>query len=123
MRQKKNPSDLVGKTFNRWHVDSFSHTAKSTDYYNCTCFCGTKKIISKWNLIYGRSKSCGCLTRKIKLDNANYHSIRANLSYVDCSTYKNFIGTPGMKACECKALAIAKGEYVRPMTDALMVGS
>lgn len=58
-----------------------------------------------------------------KLNNANYHSPKANLSYVDCSTYKNFIGTPGLKSCECRALAIAKGEYERPKTDALMVGS
>lgn len=53
----------------------------------------------------------------------NYFDKDVNLSFVDCSTYKNFIGTPGIKACECKALAIAKGEYERPKTDALMVGS
>lgn len=53
----------------------------------------------------------------------NYFDTAVNLNYVDCTTYKNFIGTPGMRACECKALAIAKGEYERPMTDALMVGS
>lgn len=53
----------------------------------------------------------------------NYFDVETNLNFVDCSTYKNFEGTPGIKACECKALAIAKGEYKRPMTDALMVGS
>ena len=53
----------------------------------------------------------------------NYYSVEANLNFVDCSTYKNFEGTPGMKPCECKALAIAKGEYERPKTDALLVGS
>lgn len=123
MSRKKKPIDLIGKTYNRWHVDSFSHTTGKTDYYNCTCMCGTKKIISKWNLIYGKSKSCGCLIRKIKLDASNYHSVQANLSYLDCSTYKNFMGTPGIKGCECRALAIASGKYVRPRTDALMVGS
>lgn len=53
----------------------------------------------------------------------NYFDTEVNLNFVDCSTYKNFIGTVGIKGCECKALAIAKGEYVRPMTDSLMVGS
>lgn len=58
-----------------------------------------------------------------KLTQDNYHSIEARMSFVDASTYKNFIGTIGIKGCECKALAIAKGEYERPKTDALMVGS
>ena len=58
-----------------------------------------------------------------KVTKDNYHSTEINLNYVDCTTYKNFIGTVGIKACECKALAIAKGEYERPKTDALMVGS
>lgn len=336
MSRKKNPSDLVGKSFNRWHIDSYSHTANWNDYYNCTCSCGTRKIVNGRNLVEGKSKSCGCLVRekvhekcfldrtgkkynnltcikweyrgknifwlckcdcgkeiwvksgnlasgavkscgcigkhtnqvhgmshtrihgiwsgiqqrcfnpkddsykyyggrgihicdewrgtegfvrfmewskkngytdeltidridnnkdyspencrwttqtvqmrntrtnphytyneksytmadlaeefgipygtlwnrihklhweigealqpkrkrgkkrKLQVNQSNYFDIETNLSYVDCSTYKNFIGTPGMKACECKALAIAKGEYVRPMTDALMVGS
>lgn len=59
----------------------------------------------------------------MELTNENYFSSEANLAYLDCSTYKNFVGTVGMKGCETRALAIAKGEYVRPMTEALMVGS
>jgi hypothetical protein len=30
---------------------------------------------------------------------------------------------PGVKPCECKALAIAKGEYAMPKSSALMIGS
>jgi len=59
----------------------------------------------------------------MEITSKNYYSVEANLNYVDCTTYKNFMGTPGIKACECKAMAIAKGEYERPKTDALMVGS
>lgn len=53
----------------------------------------------------------------------NYFDTKVNMSFVDCSTYKNFIGTIGLRGCECKALAIARGEYKKPETEALMVGS
>lgn len=59
----------------------------------------------------------------MQITSEHYFDTEVNMNYVDCTTYKNFIGTPGIKACECKALAIAKGEYERPKTDALMVGS
>ena len=45
-----------------------------------------------------------------------------NLKYLDCSTYKNFVGTIGRKGCECRALAIAKGMYKQPKTTALLLG-
>lgn len=57
------------------------------------------------------------------LNEESYHSSEANKRWLDCSTYKNFVGTAGRSACECRALAIAKGEYVPPKTDALLLGS
>ena len=59
----------------------------------------------------------------MELTQSNYHSKEANLAYLDCSTYKNVVGTAGRKGCECRALAIAKGEYETPKTEALLVGS
>ena len=58
----------------------------------------------------------------MNLNSENYHSKEARLTYLDCSTYKDVVGTPGRKGCECRALAIAKGEYIPPKTDALMIG-
>jgi hypothetical protein len=63
------------------------------------------------------------MKEKLILNEQNYHSVDANLAYLDCSTYKNVVGTPGRKGCECRALAIAKGEYIQPKTEALLVGS
>ena len=59
----------------------------------------------------------------MELTEQKYHSKEANQTYLDCSTYKNVVGTDGKKGCECRALAIAKGEYVNPVTEALLVGS
>ena len=57
-----------------------------------------------------------------ELNEDTYFTPEANLKYLDCSTYKNVIGTAGRKGCECRALAIAKGEYVEPKTEALLIG-
>lgn len=58
----------------------------------------------------------------MELTSKNYFDTEVNLKYLDCSTYKAFVGTPGIKPCECKALAIAQGKYERPKTDALLLG-
>lgn len=57
------------------------------------------------------------------LNEQTYFMPEANLKWLDCSTYKNVVGTAGRKGCECRALAIAKGEYTQPKTEPLLVGS
>ena len=54
------PVDLTGQNFGEWHVDSFAYKKNRDKYYNCTCSCGTKKIVLGANLRKGLSKSCGC---------------------------------------------------------------
>ena len=51
------------------------------------------------------------------LTNDNYYSVEANLEYLSVSQYKDF------KKCEAMALATLKGEWVKPPTTALLVGS
>lgn len=58
----------------------------------------------------------------MELNSDNYFSKEANFNYVDCSMYKQIIGTVGKKSCECRALAIAKGEYIQPESDAFLIG-
>lgn len=62
-------------------------------------------------------------TKKFQLTEENYYTPEANMHYMDCSTYKAIIGTPALKACELKAVKIAKGEYIKPKSTALLVGS
>lgn len=51
------------------------------------------------------------------LTNANYYSREANAYYMSVSQYKAF------DKCEAAAMAELRGEYVRPKTTALLVGS
>ena len=51
------------------------------------------------------------------LTNENYYSQNANMEYMSVSQYKGFM------KCEAATLAELKGEWVRPTTTALLVGS
>jgi hypothetical protein len=51
------------------------------------------------------------------LTNDNYYSAEANREYMSVSQYKDF------KQCEAMAVAILRGEWEKPKTTALLVGS
>lgn len=51
------------------------------------------------------------------LNENNYFSPENNMKYMSCSQFKAFM------KCEASALAELRGEYTRPMTDALLIGS
>lgn len=51
------------------------------------------------------------------LNNENYYSKEANLEYMSVSQYKQF------RKCEATAMAEIKGEWIKPKSTALLVGS
>jgi hypothetical protein len=51
--------EMIGKKFNRWTVESFSHSS-GKKYWNCVCDCGNTQAVTTGNLKNGRSMSCGC---------------------------------------------------------------
>lgn len=53
----------------------------------------------------------------LELDRTNYFSAEANREYMSVSQYKSF------KKCEAAALAEINGEYQKPKTEALLIGS
>lgn len=52
----------------------------------------------------------------MKLTEDNYFSPEASMKYFGHTQFCDFL------KCEAKALAIAKGEYVQPLTDSLLIG-
>jgi len=54
------PIDMTGQHIGRWHIDSLAYVKGYDKYYNCTCDCGTKKIVLGQNIRHGKSLSCGC---------------------------------------------------------------
>lgn len=57
------------------------------------------------------------------LTDSNYYSADANKRFCSVSQLKSFIGTPAQLGCEYKAMEELNGRYIRPETDALLVGS
>ena len=55
--------------------------------------------------------------KRFKLTRDNYHGLEANLNYWSASFVKE------MLSCESRAMAELSGEYERPKSEALMVGS
>ncbi|MEO2212156.1 PD-(D/E)XK nuclease-like domain-containing protein [Paenibacillus amylolyticus] len=53
----------------------------------------------------------------LELNDANYHSKKANRQYMSVSQYKDFLN------CEAGAMAKLQDEYKEPESDALLIGS
>lgn len=59
-------NDLTGKVFGQWTVLYKSDIRKANKiYWHCRCSCGNEKDVQGAHLTQGKSKSCGCLRRKI----------------------------------------------------------
>lgn len=57
------------------------------------------------------------------LTEQNYYSRESNMKYLSVSQLKSFAGCPAFMGCEERALAELTGEYVAPVSDALLIGS
>ena len=58
-----------------------------------------------------------------ELTNDNYYSQEANERFMSVHQYLSFVGHMGVVGCEARALAMLKGEWEEPTTDAMLVGS
>jgi hypothetical protein len=60
-KRRVNFTDLTGKRFQKWLVESFhGRSTKGKYYYWCSCACGTRESVRSDYLTSGISTSCGC---------------------------------------------------------------
>ena len=72
MIMKLTEENLCGKIFNRWKVLRFSHKVGYNKYFVCKCLdCGEEHTVYIQSVISGKSKSCGCKSRKETAYNIN----------------------------------------------------
>lgn len=88
--------ELCGKIFNRWEILRFSHKVGYSKYFVCKCLdCGEEHTVYIQNVIYGRSKSCGCKSKKETAYNINkkynHFEIINDTVYVHIDNDKNKI--------------------------------
>lgn len=56
---------IPGGRFGRWTVlNDFTLTAKGEKKWRCRCDCGTERYVLERSLLYGESRSCGCIRRE-----------------------------------------------------------
>jgi len=60
--------DLTGQKFGRWAVLRHDDRTDSLGrhFWLCRCDCGNEKVVGADFLIWGKSKSCGCLSDEIR---------------------------------------------------------
>lgn len=74
-------SQYFGKKFNRWTVLSMSSGPKREKYFLCRCDCGKEKTVSKYNVLAGLSKSCGCFSSDRARERRKTHGMSASQEY------------------------------------------
>ena len=70
--------DLTGKRFGRWTIvkrapDKITQSGYRNIMWHCVCDCGNEKIVRGKSLVYGVSRSCGCLQKEELSDRASKH--------------------------------------------------
>lgn len=68
--------NLTGKIFGRWKVIQRDPTRAR--YWLCRCVCGTTRAVTRDNLCYGGSKSCGCLKTELLVARGSSPHITTN---------------------------------------------
>ena len=67
--------DLTGQIYGSWTVIAKAQkpagSKSSSAFWLCQCKCGTEKIMSGNVLKQGKSKSCGCETKQLKLESSS----------------------------------------------------
>lgn len=82
--------DLVGNTYHKLKVVSFSHfDTGHNSHWNCICDCGGTKTTRGGNLKRGTTKSCGCLN--------GTHHMSFSLSYLSWANMLQRCNNPNNK--------------------------
>ncbi len=57
--------NLAGQKFGEFTVLQFTGTTHEGAFWLCRCNCGNERTVRSGSLLCGRSKSCGCLKRRL----------------------------------------------------------
>lgn len=88
--------DLQGLTFHMLTVphDATPERRGKRIFWHCVCECGESAVVGGYNLIYGITKSCGCMSRrKMSLGQISSFSPNAELWNWDRTDLSDYSGT------------------------------
>lgn len=67
--------DISGRRYGRLTVLCFAERRGASYFWRCRCDCGNERIVGRYPLIKGITKSCGCLSREITIARQTTHSM------------------------------------------------
>lgn len=73
-RKKSNDELFLNKKFGYLTVLQFGYKKGTNDYWLCKCDCGKEIYVCKFNLINGKTKSCGCKSEELRKQNSDEFS-------------------------------------------------
>lgn len=75
--------DIIGMRFGRLKVISFDnlYTKHKEKLYTCECDCGNITYVIKGSLVYGYTKSCGCIHSAVVSKNFSTHKMSGTKIY------------------------------------------
>lgn len=102
---------LTGKSFGRWLVGDEVVTGKYSKAYRCSCTCGGSKLVNRYQLTSGASKSCGCLKSELTTARSTKHGGTGHDLWRTYTSMKNRCNNPkyseyhlyggrGIKVCQ-----------------------
>lgn len=75
--EKSPRNDLRGKTFGRLQVIAYEGVKKES-MWRCRCECGAEIVVKRNNLVSGKTRSCGCLSKEVRESN-----FKKNIHFID----------------------------------------
>lgn len=75
MSRRCDCNDIIGNTFGRLKVLSCIGMIKKSYRYECVCECGNKCITLRPCLLYGNTKSCGCIRIEMTIKRSTKHGL------------------------------------------------
>lgn len=90
--------NLIGKTFHRWEVIGIGKKHGKNKTWLCRCQCGTIREVIGYNLISGKSSSCGCLQKERAKSASKTHGLSKTRIYGIYKQIKGRCGNPLLKA-------------------------
>lgn len=95
-------SPVVGQRFERLEVLGFSHFEGPSrfPFWAVKCDCGTEFALNAYNLIAGRSRSCGCLQKDVVRARSLRHGMSRHPAYTAWQRMRNRCNNPDDKDFE-----------------------
>lgn len=122
-------SKYIGERFGRLTVVE-SRYEKGNGYFECRCECGNTISVQRANLLYGKTKSCGCMNAERSIDPIHKHRLyatwcgmRQRCLSAKSVHYENY-GGRGIQICDEWAndfLAFEKWAYENGFEEGLTI--